>query len=172
MPLDVKRFLQLNRNANLPIILEALELTGAAHLVNANMHSLSGGEMQRVLISNALMKKPDLLVLDEPVQGVDVNGQLELYRLIVTLKEKLNCAVLMVSHDLHLVMAKTDEVICLSHHICCSGSPDAISDHPEYKALFGKREREHLALYHHHHNHEHDLSGNKIISYKEDGKNA
>ncbi len=172
MPLDVKRFLQLNQNANLTIILEALELTGAAHLVNANMHSLSGGEMQRVLISNAIMKKPDLLVLDEPVQGVDVNGQLDLYRLIVTLKEKLNCAVLMVSHDLHLVMAKTDEVICLSHHICCSGSPDAISEHPEYKALFGEREREHLALYHHHHNHEHDLSGNKILPNKKDGKNA
>ena len=120
LPLNVERFLKLSPNISDSAILDALNLTGAKHLLHANMHTLSGGETQRVLLSNAVMKKPDLLVLDEPLQGVDVNGQLELYARISGLKKQLNCAIVMVSHDLHLVMAKTDEVICLQRHICCS----------------------------------------------------
>lgn len=162
LPINVHRFLKLNRKTTDHELQNALALVGASHLETANMHTLSGGETQRILIANALLKQPNLLVLDEPVQGVDVNGQLELYRLISSLKEKLNCGILMVSHDLHLVMAQTDEVICLQHHICCSGTPDAISSHPKYVALFGRKESEQLALYHHHHNHDHDLSGNPI----------
>lgn len=162
LPLNVERFLKLSPGANCKNIHEALALVGATKLLHANMHTLSGGECQRVLLASAVLKKPDLLVLDEPVQGVDVAGQLELYSLIGTLKDKLECAVLMVSHDLHIVMAKTDEVICLQHHVCCSGEPEAISEHPEYIALFGRKESEQLALYHHHHNHDHDLSGSPI----------
>ncbi|WP_028024989.1 zinc ABC transporter ATP-binding protein ZnuC [Enterovibrio calviensis] len=162
LPLRVDRFLKLSPNATASSIQAALSLVGATKLLHANMHTLSGGETQRVLLASAVLKKPDLLVLDEPVQGVDVAGQLELYSLIAKLKETLHCGILMVSHDLHLVMAKTDEVICLQHHICCSGAPDAISSHPEYVALFGRKESEQLALYHHHHNHDHDLSGNPV----------
>lgn len=162
LPMSVERFLKLVPGSNQHSIQEALALVGANKLLHSNMHTLSGGECQRVLLANAVLKQPDLLVLDEPVQGVDVSGQFELYSLISTLKNKLQCAVLMVSHDLHIVMAQTDEVICLQHHVCCSGEPEAISEHPEYIALFGRKESQHLALYHHHHNHEHDLSGHAV----------
>lgn len=170
LPMRVDRFLRMNQGISEHEIEQTLELVGAKKLHFANMHTLSGGETQRILIANAVLKKPNLLVLDEPVQGVDVNGQLELYRLISSLKERLNCAILMVSHDLHLVMAQTDEVICLQHHICCSGAPDTISSHPSYLAMFGKKEREQLALYHHNHNHEHDLSGNPITACDHEAK--
>ncbi|PSU32488.1 zinc ABC transporter ATP-binding protein ZnuC [Photobacterium lutimaris] len=162
LPLSVDRFMRLAGRYKEAQRIEALELVSGKHLHHSNMHSLSGGEMQRVLLARALLQKPDLLVLDEPVQGVDVNGQLELYSLIQALRDKLNCAILMVSHDLHLVMAKTDHVICLHHHICCSGEPEAITSHPSYVALFGRHQCEQLALYQHHHNHEHDLSGNPV----------
>lgn len=169
LPLKVDRFLALTVGTTSASIADALAMVGTSSLLHANMHTLSGGEMQRILLANAVLKKPDLLVLDEPVQGVDVSGQLALYDLIATLKDTLQCGILMVSHDLHLVMAKTDEVICLQHHICCSGEPDAISSHPKYIALFGARERELLALYHHHHNHQHDLSGHPITADKDKG---
>lgn len=169
LPLKVDRFLALTAGTTSASIADALAMVGTSSLLHANMHTLSGGEMQRILLANAVLKKPDLLVLDEPVQGVDVSGQLALYDLIATLKDTLQCGILMVSHDLHLVMAKTDEVICLQHHICCSGEPDAISSHPKYIALFGARERELLALYHHHHNHQHDLSGHPITADKDKG---
>ncbi|SKA59228.1 zinc transport system ATP-binding protein [Enterovibrio nigricans DSM 22720] len=169
LPLTVDRFLKLTPLSKTMTIEEALTLVGANHLRHSNMHTLSGGEMQRVLIANAVLKSPDLLVLDEPVQGVDVAGQLALYSLIAKLKDVLKCGILMVSHDLHLVMAKTDEVICLHHHICCSGEPEAISTHPEYIAMFGRKESEQLALYQHHHNHDHDLSGSTIGPCKHGG---
>ncbi|MDD1783009.1 zinc ABC transporter ATP-binding protein ZnuC [Enterovibrio sp. ZSDZ35] len=162
LPLTVDRFLKLTPKSNDKSIQEALALVNASQLLHANMHTLSGGETQRVLIANAVLKSPDLLVLDEPVQGVDVSGQLALYSLIAKLKDVLKCGILMVSHDLHLVMAKTDEVICLHHHVCCSGEPAAISTHPKYIAMFGRKESEQLALYQHHHNHDHDLSGSAI----------
>ncbi len=162
LPLTVDRFMRLGGKYPQSEIKSALSQVKAGHLHHADMHKLSGGETQRVLLARSLLRKPHLLVLDEPVQGVDVNGQLEMYSLIADIRHQFNCAILMVSHDLHLVMAKTDHVICLHHHICCSGAPDAISQHPEYMALFGQQSAEQLALYHHHHNHDHDLAGNTI----------
>lgn len=162
LPLTVDRFLRLAGRYREQERIEALDMVGGQHLHHSSMHALSGGEMQRVLLARALLQKPDLLVLDEPVQGVDVNGQLELYSLIQSLRDRLNCAILMVSHDLHLVMAKTDHVICLHHHVCCSGEPEAITTHPSYVALFGRQQSEQLALYQHHHNHDHDLSGSPV----------
>ncbi len=140
-------------------ILPALTRVQAAHLLDQPMQKLSGGENQRVLLARALLNRPQLLVLDEPTQGVDVNGQLALYDLIEQLRKELGCAVLMVSHDLHLVMAKTDEVLCLNQHICCSGAPEVVSTHPEFIAMFGNRGAEQLAVYRHNHNHRHDLHG-------------
>ncbi len=162
LPLSVERFLKLAGKYSSQERLEALKLVGAAHLLGNNMHRLSGGETQRVLLARALLQRPELLVLDEPAQGVDVQGQIDLYNLIDTLRHRFNCAVLMVSHDLHLVMAKTDHVVCLHHHVCCSGTPAAVSEHPSYIALFGLRSRESLAFYQHDHHHHHDLSGDPI----------
>ncbi len=122
LPLTVSRFLRLRPGTRKADILPALKRVQAGHLIEAPMQKLSGGETQRVLLARALLNQPQLLVLDEPTQGVDVNGQVALYDLINQLRHELDCGVLMVSHDLHLVMAKTDEVLCLNHHICCSGA--------------------------------------------------
>ncbi|MBD1559106.1 zinc ABC transporter ATP-binding protein ZnuC [Vibrio sp. S9_S30] len=162
LPLSVERFLKLAGKYSKQERLEALKLVGAAHLLDNNMHRLSGGENQRVLLARALLQRPDLLVLDEPAQGVDVQGQIDLYNLIDHLRHRFHCAVLMVSHDLHLVMAKTDYVVCLHHHVCCSGTPAAVSEHPSYIELFGHRSRESLAFYQHDHHHHHDLSGDPV----------
>ncbi len=171
MPLTVSRFMRLKPGVKRGDILPALKRVQAAHLLDQPMQKLSGGENQRVLLARALMNNPQLLVLDEPTQGVDVNGQLALYNLIDNLRCELGCAVLMVSHDLHLVMAKTDEVLCLNQHICCSGSPEVVSTHPEFIAMFGNRGAEQLAIYRHHHNHRHDLKG-KVILRKSGGRDA
>lgn len=163
LPLNVKRFLQLAGKYSLQEQQEALKLVGAEHLMSYDMHSLSGGENQRVLLARALLQRPDLLVLDEPAQGVDVQGQIDLYDLIDTIRHRFGCAVFMVSHDLHLVMAKTDDVVCLHHHICCSGAPADITQHPSYIALFGESRQEALAFYHHQHDHHHhDLAGQPV----------
>lgn len=159
MPLTVGRFLTLTRHKPVAKLDEILHLTGIQPLLDKPVQSISGGELQRVLLARTLLQKPDLLVLDEPAQGVDVNGQVALYRLINTLRDRLGCAVLMVSHDLHLVMASTDRVLCLNQHICCSGLPEQVSNDPAYQALFGKAAAETLAFYHHHHDHHHDLGG-------------
>ncbi|MBG5969569.1 zinc ABC transporter ATP-binding protein ZnuC [Proteus vulgaris] len=153
MPLTVKRFMTLKPGVRDKDILPALERVNAAKLINQPMQKLSGGESQRVLLARALLNQPQLLVLDEPTQGVDVNGQLALYDLINQLRNELGCAILMVSHDLHLVMAKTDEVLCLNGHICCSGTPDVVSSHPEFIAMFGSRGAKQLGIYRHHHQH-------------------
>ncbi|MES4612972.1 MAG: zinc ABC transporter ATP-binding protein ZnuC [Ewingella sp.] len=171
MPLTVSRFMRLKPGVKRGDILPALKRVQAANLLDQPMQKLSGGENQRVLLARALMNNPQLLVLDEPTQGVDVNGQLALYNLIDNLRCELGCAVLMVSHDLHLVMAKTDEVLCLNQHICCSGSPEVVSTHPEFIAMFGNRGAEQLAIYRHHHNHRHDLKG-KVILRKSGGHDA
>ena len=163
LPLTVSRFMRLKPGVKKADILPALKRVHAAHLLEQPMQKLSGGENQRVLLARALLNRPQLLVLDEPTQGVDVNGQLALYDLIEQLRKELNCAVLMVSHDLHLVMAKTDEVLCLNQHICCSGAPEVVSTHPEFIAMFGQRGAEQLAVYRHHHNHRHDLHGKIIL---------
>ena len=159
LPLDVFRFLSLaDSSFNRKAIISALATTGTEHLIHSSIHQLSGGEFQRVLLARALLKKPDLLVLDEPVQGVDMGGQNNLYSLINEIRDKTECAVLMVSHDLHIVMASTDRVICLNQHICCSGHPDVVSSDPSYLEIFGNTHSS-LALYTHHHDHHHDVTG-------------
>ncbi|PWI35029.1 zinc ABC transporter ATP-binding protein ZnuC [Vibrio albus] len=161
-PLNVERFLQLAGKFSHQERVDSLRLVGAEYLLKSNMHKLSGGENQRVLLARALLQRPDLLVLDEPAQGVDVQGQIDLYNLIESIRKRFGCAILMVSHDLHLVMAKTDQVICIHHHVCCSGAPEAITKHPSYIALFGEHKGESLAFYRHHHHGHHDLAGNPV----------
>jgi len=170
MPLSVKRFLTLSGTDPNTLRRSALE-TGVTALLDRPMQGLSGGETQRVLLARALMGDPDLLVLDEPVQGIDVNGQSELYRLIVRLRDERGCAVLMVSHDLHLVMAATDEVLCINQHMCCSGHPDMVSQHPAYLDMFGQIDADTLAIYTHHHDHQHNLHG-EIVRDDEDHRHG
>ena len=167
LPLTVYRFLQLAlRGAPKPLdnteIVATLSLLQIPHLEQAQLTGLSGGELQRVLLARALLRKPHLLVLDEPAQGVDIAGQAELYALIDTIAETQGCGVLMISHDLHLVMSSTDEVICLNHHVCCHGKPEAVSTDPAYLSLFGAGVTDSLAVYTHHHTHEHDIQGNIV----------
>jgi zinc transport system ATP-binding protein len=158
LPLTVLRFLSLAEKCTMNID-SALKKTHVHALKHASMHDLSGGELQRVLLSRAILRKPQLLVLDEPVQGVDVVGQSQLYQLISQLRDELQCGVLMVSHDLHIVMAATDRVICLNQHICCHGHPDSVSSHPAYLELFGHSTDANVAIYTHHHDHGHDAHG-------------
>lgn len=161
LPLSVKRFMLLSGRP-LAECESALARTSVGHLLNASVHHLSGGEKQRLMLARALARKPDLLVLDEPAQGVDINGQASLYDLIRQLRDELNCGVIMISHDLHLVMAATDKVICLNQHVCCSGHPEDISHDPAFIETFGRPVAESLAVYHHHHNHSHDLHGDVV----------
>ena len=164
MPVSVERFLKLAVNAKPGKIDQALSEVGASELRHSQLFSLSGGELQRVLLARALIGGPELLVLDEPAQGVDVNGQAELYRLISDIREHHDCGILLVSHDLHLVMSATDEVICLNQHVCCHGHPEQVSNDPAYLELFGKKDAETLAVYTHHHNHSHGLAGEIVDS--------
>lgn len=159
LPLAVGRLMTLTRPAGRAAVCEALTETGVGHLERAAVATLSGGELQRVMLARALLGSPDLLVLDEPMQGVDFMGEAALYELIGTLRAKRGCGVLMISHDLHVVMAATDRVICLNRHVCCAGTPDAVEQHPEYVRLFGRRTAASLAVYSHHHDHRHGLGG-------------
>ncbi len=161
MPVKVGRFLSL-AEPDKTRRKSTLERLGIVHLAGAQIQGLSGGEFQRVLLARAILRKPDLLVLDEPLQGVDINGQVALYRLIASLRDELNCAILMVSHDLHLVMAQTDKVICLNQHICCYGRPENVSRDPEYLRMFGARAVEDIAIYSHQHDHHHDIHGDVV----------
>ena len=142
---------------------EAMSLTGTLHLADSEVRTLSGGEFQRVLLARAIAFKPELLVLDEPVQGVDYNGEIEMYELIRKIRDDLQCGVLLISHDLHIVMAATDRVICLNGHVCCCGTPKTVASSQEYRDLFGDRAASSLAFYEHHHDHHH-LSDGKVIS--------
>ena len=159
MPLRVIDFMKLTSNLNNTKIIESLTLTGVENLIYDEIHNLSGGEFQRVLIARAVAKKPELLVLDEPVQGVDFNGEIALYNLIKKISDKLNCGILLISHDMHFVMSATDHVICLNGHICCSGTPSTIVKNPAYIKLFGEHNAETLSYYQHHHDHSHNNDG-------------
>ena len=159
MPLTVKRLLTLTQSMTNDQIEVALLRTGVSHLKNEQVQNLSGGEFQRVLLARALALKPELLVLDEPAQGVDVNGEADLYRLISELRDELECGVLLISHDLHMVMAATDRVICLNGHMCCQGAPMSVLQNPAYKNLFGERAANTFAFYQHAHDHVHLADG-------------
>ena len=159
LPLRVSDFMVLTENIKSEDIDEALSLTGVIHLKNKNLGSLSGGEFQRVLLARAISKKPELLVLDEPVQGVDFTGEIALYELIKKISDELNCGILLISHDLHTVMSATDHVVCLNGHVCCSGSPIDVARNNEYKALFGEQASKTLAIYEHKHDHIHSNDG-------------
>ena len=161
-PLTVRRLLDLARKRDEATVRQRLEEVGASLLLDAMVHELSGGELQRVMLARALLRDPDLLVLDEPVQGVDFTGEIELYELIAEIRDRRGCGVLLISHDLHLVMAATDRVVCLNHHICCAGQPEAVSRDPEYLALFGPKAARRLAIYAHAHDHHHDISGGVV----------
>ena len=162
LPLTVRRFLALGARAPESRRTGVLAEVGVPQLLDRPMTALSGGEFQRVLLARALLREPELLVLDEPVQGVDVGGQAEVYALIARIREARGCAVLLVSHDLHMVMSATDRVVCLNRHVCCEGHADAVSRHPEYLALFGPGIAASLALYAHRHDHAHDAHGDVV----------
>ena len=159
LPLRVHDFMVLTENLKDEEINKALTLTGVLNLKNKNLGNLSGGEFQRVLLARAISKKPELLVLDEPVQGVDFTGEIALYKLIKEISDKLNCGILLISHDLHTVMSATDHVVCLNRHVCCSGSPIDVAKNNEYKALFGDQASQILSRYEHKHDHVHSSDG-------------
>ena len=159
LPITVQRFLQLSNPRSNKKLEEVLEQLIIAHLSQQQLISISGGELQRVLLARALLRDPHLLILDEPAQGVDIAGQSELYELISKIRHENWCSVLMISHDLHLVMSSTDEVVCLNHHVCCHGKPDQVSADPAFLELFGANVSTNLAVYTHNHNHEHDIAG-------------
>ena len=154
LPISTGRFLQL-ANTSHKACHEALEMMGISHLAASPIQMLSGGELQRALLARAILRKPNFLVLDEPVQGVDVTGQNALYEMIGELSKSLNCGILMVSHDLHLVMSATDQVICLNQHICCQGHPEQVTQDQAYIDIFGQT----TAIYAHQHDHQHSIHG-------------
>ena len=159
LPLRVIDFMSLIEEPTEEQINLALNLTSVEHLKNKNLSDLSGGEFQRVLIARAIAKQPDLLVLDEPVQGVDFKGEIALYELIKKISEELNCGILLISHDLHVVMSATDFVVCLNGHVCCSGTPQVVAKNNEYQELFGDRASTILSIYEHKHDHTHSPDG-------------
>ena len=164
LPLSVRRFLAMAapKSADRARLETTLATVGAGHVLARQVADLSGGELQRVLLARAMLRRPDLLVLDEPVGGVDMTGQAELYDLIAAMAHHDGIGVLMVSHDLHVVMAATDQVICLNRHVCCAGHPETVSRHPEYLALFGPRAAGSLAIYTHAHDHGHLADGSVL----------
>lgn len=159
LPLTVDRLMTLTGRYSNSEIEAALTAVGAEKLSKAAVQELSGGEFQRVLFARAMIRQPDLLVLDEPVQGVDFSGEVALYDLVRKIRDTTRSGILMISHDLHVVMAETDTVICLNGHVCCRGTPAAVKRSPEYLRLFGERAAGSLAIYQHHHDHEHDPDG-------------
>ena len=165
----MQRFVTLGTPAPRARVQALLAEVGAAQVIDSPVQAISGGELQRVLLARALLREPDLLVLDEPIQGVDLTGQYELYDLISNLRRQRGCGILMVSHELHLVMATTDQVVCLNRHVCCSGHPDHVARDPAYLALFGLDGARRLAIYHHQHNHHHDLHGTVVTDDKPHG---
>lgn len=156
MPLSVRRFLNMPRPVPDAEAARALGHTGADGLQNRQISALSGGQLQRVLLARALLNDPQILMLDEPTTGLDQPGSAQFYQMLEHLAGALNCAVLMISHELHVVMSASDKVICLNGHICCQGTPEHVSTAPAYRELFGSGTGGALALYRHDHDHDHD----------------
>lgn len=157
IPLKVNRFLGLVKGVSQKDVDHILDIQNLKDLKNCLLEHLSGGELQRVLLARALLNKPHLLILDEPAQHLDINGQLQLYKEIGAIQKQHQCSIFMVSHDLHMVFAKTNRVICLYHHICCSGKPDLVAKDPQFKKIFGQDMSDMMAIYQHHHDHIHSL---------------
>ena len=155
LPLRVIDFMNLIEKNNINNIIETLSITGIGDLLYQDVRNLSGGEFQRLLMARAIIKEPDFLVLDEPVQGVDYPGEIALYKTIQEIVKNVKCGILLISHNLHVVMSQTDHVICLNGHVCCSGAPKSIIKEPEYIKLFGESMDPTLALYEHEHDHKH-----------------
>ncbi|MGZ9809429.1 ATP-binding cassette domain-containing protein [Pseudoroseicyclus sp. H15] len=155
LPLSARRFLSLPRPVSRAAADAALEEAGVGALGDRQMAQLSGGQAQRVMLARALLAQPQLLILDEPTQGLDQQGSAAFYRQIEQVRQTHGCAILLVSHDLHVVMAATDRVICLNGHVCCEGAPEHVASAPEYRALFGSGTQGALALYRHEHDHAH-----------------
>jgi zinc transport system ATP-binding protein len=162
LPMTVARFLALGHKAPRATLSAVLAEVGAERCIDQQLSELSGGELQRVLLARALIANPELLVLDEPVRGVDYTGEADLYALIGNLRDKRGIGVLLVSHDLHVVMAQSDRVLCLNRHICCSGVPETVAQHPEYMRLFGPETARNFGVYRHHHDHAHGLDGREL----------
>ena len=156
IPISVKDFLTLNQKLDSEFMLKTFELTGINDLLKSPLKNLSGGELQKVLLTRALLNKPNVLILDEPAQNLDVDGQMQLYKLIQDIHQQQNCAVLMVSHDLHRVMKESTQVLCLYHHICCEGLPESILKDEKFNDLFADQINDLMATYEHHHNHHHE----------------
>jgi zinc transport system ATP-binding protein len=164
LPLTLARFLTLGARARRPELLAVLARVGIEDALDRPMTGLSGGELRRAVLARALLRRPELLILDEPMSGVDVTGQMELYELVARIRDETGAGVLLVSHDLHLVMARTDRVLCLDGHVCCAGRPLEVAGDPVFQRLFGRRLSDVMALYphrhdhhchdHHHHHHE------------------
>ena len=162
LPLRVIDFMNITGEISKSLTLDNLKLTGVENLIYSDIKNLSGGEFQRVLIARAIAKKPELLVLDEPVQGVDFNGEIALYNLIKNISDTFNCGILLISHDIHFVMSSTDHVICLNGHVCCSGTPSYVAKNPAYIELFGEHTASVLSLYKHQHEHSHSIDGSIV----------
>jgi zinc transport system ATP-binding protein len=154
IPLRVIDFLKLNcsKENNPEEIIKKLNLQ---NILEQSIHHISGGWLQRVLLAQALINNPDILILDEPTRCMDVAAQGEFYKIIEEIEDQKNCAILIISHDLHIVMQRTNKVVCVNKHICCSGNPESINNHPEYLSLFGKNKIDNIAIYSHHHDHRH-----------------
>lgn len=156
MPLTVIDFCNLNQKVDAGFLQENAKLTGIKGLLNAPLKNLSGGELQRVLLTRALVNKPNVLILDEPAQNLDIDGQMQLYKLIQYIHQQQGCAVLMISHDLHRVMKESTQVLCLYHHICCMGKPETLIKDTQFNDLYADQMDELMTTYEHHHNHCHE----------------
>ncbi|MGE0698047.1 MAG: ATP-binding cassette domain-containing protein [Hyphomicrobiaceae bacterium] len=167
IPMTVARFLTLGKRVSRARVISGLAEVGADQLVDRQLGQLSGGELQRVVLARALVRDPQALVLDEPAGGVDHLGEADLYTLIGRLRDERGLGVLLVSHDLHVVMAQSDRVICINRHVCCHGVPETVSQHPEYVRLFGDAARA-FGIYQHHHDHAHGLDGRPLAARHDD----
>ena len=156
LPITVRRFLRLRKRTATASLAQISRETGITHVLDRPLALLAGGELQRVLLARSLLDQPELLVLDEPAQNLDVSGQLAFYKLLKRIYAQRGMSILMVSHDLHMVMASTRHVICLFHHVCCCGEPHAVTQDPQFIALFGHDVADMMAVYHHTHDHRHD----------------